>query len=348
VSLAGRLEEVELAEILHFLALNSRSGKITLTRRDGHGVVVLRLGRIVYAASSSVRETFGNILVRRGLVSPGTLALALDRQHSSGDGHRLGHYLLAMGRLTEAQLQDVLRQQTGLVVQELCRWRSGYFRFEVGPVAPSGDIGVDTEELVVAGGLATDQVLLEAMARMGEAEPASDLSSPRAIAAAALSPALRAETTVELLRRAATVVGRGLLLVERGDELQGAGQFGLDDSVEPDDLARNIRIPLEEPSVVADAVERRETWRGEIPDSPGNEHLLELLGGVRPSEAVVVPMLLREGVGLVFYGDDIPAGRELGPIEELEWAALEAGLSMERDLLEKRVQAFERARGQRR
>lgn len=48
MSLGGRLEEVEVAEILHFLALNSRSGKITLSRRDGHGVVVLRLGRIVY------------------------------------------------------------------------------------------------------------------------------------------------------------------------------------------------------------------------------------------------------------------------------------------------------------
>ena len=67
MSLAGRLEEIELAELLHFLSLNNRTGKVMLSRRDAHGLVVVRLGRIVYAASSSIRESFGNILVCRGL-----------------------------------------------------------------------------------------------------------------------------------------------------------------------------------------------------------------------------------------------------------------------------------------
>ena len=58
-----------------------------------------------------------------------------------------------------------------------------------------------------------------------------------------------------------------------------------------------------------------------------------------------MPMVLRDGVGLVFYGDDAPAGRPLGPAEDLEWALLEAGLAMERDLLEERLRDFERARG---
>jgi hypothetical protein len=347
LSLAGRLEEVELAELLHFLALNSRTGKISLTRRDGNGLVVLRLGRVVYAASSSIRETLGNILVRRGLVDPETLAAALERQHASGDDRKLGHHLMEMGSLNEAQLQDVLRQQAGLVVQELCRWRSGYFRFELAPVAASGEIGVDAEELVVAGGVATDQILLEAMAQLDEAEPAPDPSTPRSIASVALSPSLRAETTVALLRRAATVVSRGLLLVVRGEELQGAGQFGLEGATEPDDLARNVRLSLGEPSVVAQAVERRQTWQGAIPETEANDQLLERLGGTTPSEAVVVPMILRDGVGLVIYGDDVPAGRALGPVEELEWALLEAGLGMERDLLEDRLRAFEHARGHR-
>jgi hypothetical protein len=57
VSLAGRLEEIELAELLHFLSLNNRTGKVILSRRDAHGLVVVRRGRIVYAASSSIRET---------------------------------------------------------------------------------------------------------------------------------------------------------------------------------------------------------------------------------------------------------------------------------------------------
>jgi len=345
VSLAGRLEEIELAELLHFLALNNRTGKVTLSRREAHGVVVVRLGRIVYAASSSIRETFGNILVCRGLASPEALAAALERQHQAADGRKLGDILVEAGAISEEQLQEALRQQTGLVVQELSRWRSGYFRFEVAPVASAGDIGVDTEELVVPAGVATDQILFEAMTRMDEAGGEADRSTALAIASGPLAPSLRGEVTFGLLRRAAAVASRGLLLLLRGDEAQGAGQVGLDELPEADDLARNVRLPLSEPSVVADAVERRESWRGAVPRTPANQKLLAILGGREPTEALVVPMVLRDGVGLVFYGDDAGSGRPPGPVEDLEWALLEAGLAMERDLLEERLRDFERARG---
>ena len=193
MSLAGRLEEIELAELLHFLALNNRTGKVTLSRRDAHGVVVRAAGRIVYAASSSIRETFGNILVCRGLVSPEALAAALERQHQAADGRKLGDILVEAGAISEDQLQDALRQQAGLVVQELCRWRSGYFRFEVAPVASAGDIGVDTEELVVAAGVATDQILLEAMTRMDEAGSGGRVARPRSPSPRVRSPSRSGE-----------------------------------------------------------------------------------------------------------------------------------------------------------
>ena len=348
MSLAGRLEEIELAELLHFLGLNNRTGKVILSRRDAHGLVVVRLGRIVYAASSSIRETFGSLLVCRGLVTPEALAEALERQHAQAEGRKLGALLVEMGAISEAQLQEALRQQTGLVVQELCRWRSGYFRFELAPVALAGDIGVDAEDLVVTAGVATDQILLEAMTHMDEADPpSSPPSTALAIAKAPLAPSLRGEVTLGLLRRASAVAGRGLLLLLRGDEAQGAGQFGLDDLPEADDLARSVRLPLAEPSVVSDAVERRESWRGPVPPTPANERLLALLGGRRPREALVVPMVLRDGVGLVFYGDDATTDGPIGPAEDLEWALLEAGLAMERDLLEARLLDFGRARGHR-
>jgi hypothetical protein len=348
VSLAGRLEEVELSELLHFLSLNNRTGKVTLSRRDAHGLVVVRQGRIVYAASSSIRETFGNILVCRGVVSSQALAVALERQNLSAERRKLGEVLVETGAISEAQLEEALRQQTGLVVQELCRWQTGFFRFEVAPVASAGDIGVEAEELVVAEGVATDRILLEAMTRMDEAAlPSIAPSTPLAIASAPFAPSLRGEVTMALLRRASSVVGRGLLLLLRGDEAHGAGQVGLEGPPEPDDLARSVRMPLREPSIVSEAVEKRESWRGPVPPTPANERLLARLGTHRPTEALVVPMVLRDGVGLVFYGDNAPAGKPLGPAEDLEWALLEAGLAMERDLLEERLRDFERARGYR-
>ena len=347
MSLAGRLEEIEFAELLHFLALNNRTGKVTLSRREAHGVVVVRLGRIVYAASSSIRETFGSILVSRGLVSPAALAAALESQHQRADGRKLGDLLVEAGAISRDQLLEALHQQTGLVVQELCRWQGGYFRFEVTPVASAGDIGVDAEELVVAAGVPTERILLEAMTRMDEAGEEAVRSTALAIASGPLAPALRGEVTLDLLRRASAVASRGLLLLLRGDLAQGAGQVGLDELPDADDLARSVRLPLSEPSVVSEAVERRETWRGAVPRDPANERLLTALGGRQPREALVVPMVLRDGVGLVFYGDDGASGRPLGPAEDLEWALLEAGLAMERDLLDERLRDFERARGYR-
>jgi hypothetical protein len=349
MSLAGRLEDVELPELLHFLALNNRSGRVILTRRNGNGLLVVRLGRIVYAASSSLRETFGSLLVRRGLVSAQALAEALERQHRSADGCKLGTVLVEAGLISEVQRQDVLREQLGLVVHELCRWRSGYFRFESSPVAGSGEIGVDAEDLVVSEGLATDQILLEALTRMGDEgeTEAGEASGALALAAAPLAPVLHGEVSADLLRRAQAVVPRGLLLVVRGDRAEEAGAVGLAEGPGPDKPQRRVRLPLTEPSVVSAAVERKEVWRGAVPDAPANRPLLVRLGEPRPKAALVVPLLLSEAVGLLFYGDDAGQGLPFGPTEDLEWALLEAALAMERDLLERRLSDFERARGHR-
>jgi hypothetical protein len=60
---------------------------------------------------------------------------------------------------------------------------------------------------------------------------------------------------------------------------------------------------------------------------------------------VVVPMLVRESVELIFYGDNLPDGKPIGPTEELEWAMTEASLAMEKEALEQRIRDFELARG---
>jgi hypothetical protein len=347
MSLAGRLEEVELPEILQFLAINARTGKLALSRRDARGTVVLRQGRIVYAASSSIREALGAILLARGLVAREALSAALERQHLAADGRKLGEILVETGQLAESDLAGALAEQTGLVVQELCRWREGYFRFELAPVAASGDIGVDAEELVVPGGVATERLLLEALTRSAESDEAAPGASALEIAASLTAPSLGGEVAAELLQQAAAVVARGVLLVVRGDEARGAAQIGLGRAVDADELVHSICLPLTEPSVVADAVARRETYRGPVPPCPANDRLLQLLGGERPSEAIAVPMLVHDAAGLVFYGDNSPGLRPLGDATALEWALLGAALAMERDVLERRLAEFERARGYR-
>jgi hypothetical protein len=181
----------------------------------------------------------------------------------------------------------------------------------------------------------------------GSAEkPASASPEPtrlQEIAKQSRSPALRGEITLNLMRNAARVVKRGLLMVVRGDEVQGTVNFGLtpDDRETP---VRNIRLPLGESSVFSDVIDRRETYRGALVDHPQNRRLAEMLGGTNPKEVVVLPMIVRESVELIFYGDNMPDGDPIGPTQELEWAMTEASLAMEKEALEQRIRDFERAR----
>jgi hypothetical protein len=346
VSLSGRLEEHDLPEVLHFLALNNKTGKLVLTRRQGQGLIVVRRGRILYAVSSSVHETFGNILVRRGLVGDEALAAALERQHLASEPRRLGSVLVEMGRLTESQIEDVVRQQTTRVVQELCRWPSGFFKFETMAVEAAGAVEVDAQDFLVAGGISTDQVLIEAVTRLDESAPASPLREM----ASAGAPALRAEVTHRLLREAARLVSRGLLLVVRGDEAQGAGHFGFGEVGPPgrvEAAIEGLSVPLHQPSVFADVVERREVCRGPLAETAVNRRLAILLGGGTPDDAVVIPMLVRESVVVIFYGDNLPSGRPIGSTEDLEWAFVEASLEMEKEALDERIRAFDNAHSRR-
>ena len=228
MSLAGRLEEIELAELLHFLALNNRTGKVSLSRREAHGLVVVRLGRIVYAASSSIRETFGHILVCRGLVTPEVLTQALDRQHLAADGRRLGDAsrrerchqrdpaaggpeaadgARGAGALPLEERLLPLRGHAGGVERRHRRRRGGARRDGRRRHRPGAARGDDADG---RGGPGTGAALDAARDRVQ----------------APFAPALRGEVTLGLLRRAAPLVGRGLLLVLRGDEAHGAGQIG--------------------------------------------------------------------------------------------------------------------------
>ena len=357
MSLVGRLEDIELPELIQFLANNRKTGRLTLSRRDGHGVVLMRAGRILYAASNSVRETLGNLLVCRGLISEATLMEALEHQHWGHEAKRLGEILLEMGKLDEDALEDVMKDQTRAVIQELFEWTAGFFKFESFDIPDRGDVEVDARDFLLMKGVNTDEVLLEAARRLDESREVVPDGAPSALLPGAVeepppearearrladlrAPALRGETTLSLMRSAAQVVSRGLLLAVRGHEAQGVGQFGV--SAEGSEgSAKRVRLPLDTPSVLADAVLRKEPYLGPLDAAPGNDTLVERLGGARPTAVLVVPMVVAGSVAMLFYGDNAVDGRPIGPTGDLTRIVLEASLAMEKAALEERLRDFE-------
>jgi hypothetical protein len=364
---SGRLDNIPLPEVLNFLAVTSKSGRLGLTRRDGQGLILMRRGRIIYAASSSVRTTFGNILVSRGVIDEKALLEALERQHFSQEEKRLGQVLVEMGRVSPEDVEEAVRYQIGIVLTELCQWTSGFFKFDAVEIPEKGEIEVDAQDFVATEGLSTDRLLLEVATQLDEsnraaapaeapgvdktpftpsrgapAVPGAPPSIPlEGLASDLQTPVLRGEITGMLMRLGARVLGRGILFAVRGDELAATGHFGFDtqpESSPPHDL----RVSIAEPSLLSEGVQRKETYRGPLPAGAANEAFLKLLGSETPGEVVVIPMIVAGSVATLFYGDDLPTRRPVSEIRPLEMLMTEAGLEMERQALEGRIKSFER------
>jgi uncharacterized protein DUF4388 len=354
MSLAGRLEQVDLAALLQTLAVNRSTGRLTLTRRESHGVLVFREGRIIYAAARSARETFGSILLLRGLITEADLGVALERQNAAAEPVRLGRVLVEMGKVDERALRDVMKEQTREVLQDLLSWKTGFFKFEPLEISPEGEVEVDVKDFLVPEGFTAQEVLtlpepIKAVLD-GDMPAPGILTPPRGtpqislgvIVNEAPSPPFTAEITLRLMRYAAQILNRGALFLVRPDEVRGMGQFGINlPGRFAAEVVRDTAIPLSEPSVFRDVVEGRETYRGPLPATPWNRHLAERLGGAKPTEVVVLPMVVGGTVRLVFYGDNLPEQRDVGPLDALEYAVAEAALAMERALVESREKSLE-------
>jgi hypothetical protein len=161
VSFSGKLETLELPALLQTLGAGNSTGRLTLTRLDQHAVIVLREGRVVYAAGGARSETLAGRLLRQGLVGETHLRVALERQHDGGKFRPLGEVLAQMGLLAEGTLQSVVRQRLQELIAELLGWDSGYFRFE--PTAAQGEVEVDLGDFVVPDGVAPMELLMHAM-----------------------------------------------------------------------------------------------------------------------------------------------------------------------------------------
>jgi hypothetical protein len=300
-----------------------------------------------------MRETFGNILVLRGLLSEAHLMQALERQHQAASPVRLGQVLVSMGKVDEVALREVMRQQTEDVIAELVRWKTGFFQFEALAISAAGEIEVDVKDFVLPEGFSAQEMLGDTAPPVPPS-PSPSPAAPRdldAVSDAALdelvppSPSVTAEATLRLMRYAAQILGRGVLFVVRPDELRGMGQFGVQVAGHsPSDRVRETVVPLGEPSVLRDVVEKREIYRGPLEDSRWNRHLVHRLGGQEPTEVVVIPMIVGGSVAVLFYGDNVPDYRLIGPVDTLEFMIAEAGMAMERTLLETRERSLEHKR----
>jgi hypothetical protein len=353
VSFAGQLETLDLSALLQTLGASGASGRLTLTRLDRHAVIVLRGGRVVYAAGGLHEEPLAGRLLREELVEEGRLTAALEQQHDGGRFRPLGEVLAEQGLLAKGTLDAVVRRRLEELIGELMGWDGGFFHFAPDTEGSRGDLEVDMSDFLVPEGVAPTELLMKAVTHLerlkaeepslhdtipvkgpprGPSPPRSD-TGPTLSDSGAYTADFSGEVVLLLLRFASQILNRAVVFAVDGDRLQGVGEFGIQiPGHSAADVVGETVLSLRDPSFLRVAVEGRRPHVGSLDPTYANLKLVKRLGGILPREAVAVPLLARDAVRLVLYGDNGAQGGPIGPLDVLEGAADRASRILERTL----------------
>lgn len=130
MALEGTLHDFALADILQLIALQKKTGLLTLRGTDDTVILGFDAGALVSAESHARRldTRLGTLLVKTRSLSPDSLAKALEIQGQTLQ--RLGFILLKNGFCDADQLRAGLDAQVRKIAYGLFRWTDGDYVFD--------------------------------------------------------------------------------------------------------------------------------------------------------------------------------------------------------------------------
>ncbi|HEU4569677.1 MAG TPA: DUF4388 domain-containing protein [Gemmatimonadales bacterium] len=161
MAIEGPLKELGIHDVFQLLDLSRKTGvlRVASQLRQNSGTVVFDQGGVVFAEIRSNPHPLGSVLLQAGKVREEDLTRARDMQ-KGGDPRRLGEILVAIGAVTQRELQRQVRAQVEAVIFELMSWSEGYFSFEEGaPAEPMAEVEVriPVEALLMEGARRIDE-----------------------------------------------------------------------------------------------------------------------------------------------------------------------------------------------
>jgi len=356
VPIVADIKDLAPAEFLMTLSMTSKTGKLSSVWEGHKTLLVLRNGAIVYAASPTVRERLGSMLVNRGLVSEEQLFEALQLQESEEKAGLLGSILVDMGAVSKEQLTEVVQDQFESVLSELLSWDGGVMIFEPVDIPDLGSIHIDPAEVLSGVGVAVDRMLAASLVQRDDpsvedpsAESDSDQewaavkptdveragtdNGDRAVVRSLMeglenrSVSLTAEMTLAILGAAGEAAERGILFLVYPRYLSAIGGFGtFSDGGQIS--GRSLRISRAHRSMFTNLLEDGASYRGPIEENEGNGDLLEQFGGTPPEEAVAVALKVGGRVVAVLYCDGGGTSKPIGPIGPIESTMAEVAMAI--------------------
>lgn len=152
------------------------------------------------------------------------------------------------------------------------------------------------------------------------------------------SPLLGGGIILLTLRFASELMNRAVIFDVRDDYLVGLGQFGLDSETEhADEMVRKMRLQVTADSILNQVLTRKVAMKTRLSNDPTDIQLQEQLGGGEASEIFLGPLVSEGKVVAILYGDNLPDKKSIGDVEAFEVFISQAGMAMEKVLLERRL-----------
>ena len=329
MSLEGHLSDLSLPDILQIVHLSKKSGVLNLESPAGKGRVVFHDGQILYASMQG-KERLGERLMREGILNENDLEAALRIQRDRKVYEPLGAILTENKFIEKDVLETLIQSLIKEVIYELLSWEEGVFRFEPEqpmPGIPQG-ISVSTEYILLEGTRLRDEgkkvipVQEEDMPSGGPAGTPSETSGIYSNTLISMIeeltvPVESTEMLVMILRFAGELMSRAVIFRISGGSAVGYGQVGILMS-SSEKRVKELRIPIDKPSVIKDAIDGRASYKGPLPESDWNTYLVKHLGEGVPDEVFVASLIEDNKVTAILYGDNLPDRRPIGDTSALD------------------------------
>ena len=124
--LQGDLSRIELPDVLSFVAMIRRSGRLVFHHRELERTLLWKDGEIVFAQSNSIEHTLGKFLLRNGKITPEQYD---ESRRKVTPQTRHGKILVQMGAISPKDLWWGVKNQVLEIVYSLFRWKEGSFSF---------------------------------------------------------------------------------------------------------------------------------------------------------------------------------------------------------------------------
>ena len=153
----GNLATMSVSDLLQFLAVGRKTGKLRFDRAKIVKEVYLENGLIIGATSNDPKEYLGQLLIHYGKLDEPQLRAALQRQREGGG--RLGEILVKTGVLPREDVLQILRIRTLDVIYDLFLWEDAHFELFDNETPPDYFVRIEvpTTKVIMDGAYRIDE-----------------------------------------------------------------------------------------------------------------------------------------------------------------------------------------------